>query len=35
MMEYQSIINFLDNTSNQPTNLERKIGLKQMMMWNV
>ena len=30
-MEYQKIINLLDNTSNQPLNFEQKIGLKYMM----
>ena len=30
-MEYQKIINLLDNTPNQPSNLGQKIGLKLMI----
>ena len=30
-MGYQKIINLLENTPNQPSNLEQKIGLKKMM----
>ena len=30
-MEHQKIINFLDNTPNQPTKFRTKIGLKEMI----
>ena len=30
-MEYQKIINFLDNTSNQLTKVSKEFGFKQMM----
>ena len=31
IMEYQKIINFLDNTSNQLTKVSKEFGFKQMM----
>ena len=30
-MEYQTIINLLDNASNQPSKFKKKIGLKKMI----
>ena len=30
-MEYQKIINLVDNKSNQPSKFEQKIGLEQMI----
>ena len=31
IMEYQKIVNFLDNTSNQLTKVGKEFGFKQMM----